>query len=562
LRSTTSDRLARLLHGDLDSIVLVAMRKEPGRRYASADMLRQDIERYLSGQPVLAHRGSRRYRARKFLRRHRVEAAAAAVVATALLTALSVAVVQGRRASRERDRAEYALAESNGVTRFLLELFKTGDPGDVPPAQLSALDLLKRGAWRANELSSQPLVHARLLDVVGQMSLHLGQLDEAQRRLEEAVAIRRTTPGFTSLDLANSLIHLSWVHRDRNAYDVARTLVDEALSLRRAALPTDHPDVAEALYERGWLAFGAEQERFYRQAIAILTGKAASAERCVTWLQALATNLRRQGRLPEAVATSRESLAMAERLFGPEHHATGYAMIHLGDHVSDIDQDVVTAERLYRRGLELMTRRFGDNSIRLLHGLNSLADLLAARGATEAELHYRRALAISQSTTGAEHPRVGDQMHRLAGELARQRRLPEAERMARQALDLMSRTTAPGDQLVTSRMPLLADILDLQRRFEEADDTYRQVLALTPPGNVLAGQMHRDYGLMLLRRGDHRRAEQELLQSLADLEHAYRGPDHPNVQETKRALMELNRRVGKPEAVERYRVPPGRFIPR
>jgi hypothetical protein len=67
---------------------------------------------------------------------------------------------------------------------------------------------------------------------------------------------------------------------------------------------------------------------------------------------------------------------------------------------------------------------------------------------------------------------------------------------------------------------------------------------------------------MLLRRGEHSRAEQELLQSLAALEQTYRGSTHPNVQETKRALMELYRQMGNMEAVERYRVPPGRFVPR
>ena len=74
LRGTSVERLARLLEGDLDGIVLMAMRKEPARRYASADMLRQDVERHLAGLPVLAHRGGRRYRLEKFLRRHRVEA--------------------------------------------------------------------------------------------------------------------------------------------------------------------------------------------------------------------------------------------------------------------------------------------------------------------------------------------------------------------------------------------------------------------------------------------------------------------------------------------------------
>lgn len=196
---------------DLDGIVLLAMRKEPGRRYASADMLRQDVERFLAGLPVLAHRRSRRYRAHQFLRRHRVEAAATAIVAVALLTGLSLAITQGRRATRERDRAEQALAESDEVTKFLLELFRTGSPGDAPPAHLSAIDLLQRGAARADELADQPVVYARLLDVVGQMSLHLGRLDEAQRRLEQAVAIRRAALGSTSLDLASSLIHLSWV---------------------------------------------------------------------------------------------------------------------------------------------------------------------------------------------------------------------------------------------------------------------------------------------------------------------------------------------------------------
>ena len=301
-RSTSIDRLARLLGGDLDGIVLMAMRKEPGRRYASADMLRQDVERYLHGLPVLAHRGGRRYRLEKFLRRHRVEVAAAVLVVAALVIGLSVAVAQGRRAGRERDRAEQALAESTGVSNFLLELFQTGDPGDVPATELSALDLLQRGAVRADELSHQPIVHARLLDVIGQMSFHLGRLDEAQLRLEQAVASRRSTAGHSSLDLASSLIHLSWVHRTRNDYDRARQLVTEALEIRRNALPPDHPDVADALYELGWINFGPEQERLYGEALSILPDTPATAERRVVLLQALCTNLRRQGRLTEAVA--------------------------------------------------------------------------------------------------------------------------------------------------------------------------------------------------------------------------------------------------------------------
>jgi tetratricopeptide (TPR) repeat protein len=410
-------------------------------------------------------------------------------------------------------------------------------------------------------LSSQPLVYARLLDVIGQMSLHLARLDEAQHHLEQAVTIRRSARA-AAVDVASSLIHLSWVYRNRNEYDHARKLVTEALDLRRAALPPGHVEIADALYELGWLATGSEQERLYREALVILSETAPANEQRVAILQALSTNLRRQGRLPDAVATDREAVALAERFFGADHHVTGYAMVHLADHIGEIEGDVVTAERLYRRGLELLASHFGENSVRLIHGLNSLAGLLASRGDNEAERHYRRALAIRQAITGPEHPRVADQLHELAGELARQGRLAEAETLARQALDLSIRTNGPRHQVIaTARLPLLANVLDRARRYREADETYRAAFDQAPASPINVGQMHRAYGLMLLRRGEHARAETHLLQSLALLAQAYRGADHPNVQETKRGLMDLYGRLGDRAAVERHRVPPGRFIP-
>jgi serine/threonine protein kinase len=559
LRNTTIDRLTRQLKGDLDSIVLLAMRKEPGRRYASADMMRQDIERHLSGMPVLAHRGNQRYRIQKFLRRHRVEATAAALVIATLLIGFTVAVRESRKASRERDRAAQALAESEGVTDFLMQLFDTGD--DVTPAQLSALDLVKRGAARANELSNQPTVHARLLDVVGQMSLHLGQYDDAQRWLEQAIALRRSALGPQSLDLASSLIHLARVHRVRNEYERAQTLVNEALQIRQAALPENHPEIGEAFYELGWLSAGAPQERLYRQALTILPDTGTAADLRVTVLQALTTNLRRQGKLADAVAAGREAISVAERAFGAEHAITGYAMVHLADQVRDIEGDATAAQQLYRRGLDIMARQLGQNNLRLIHGLHSLGTLLSSLGNREAEQLFRRALTIRQSATGPEHPSTAEGLQLLAGELARQGRLYEAETLARRALDLSQRTLGERHRLVTdSRMPMLADILDRQGRRAASDSVYRSALSLTT-GSITRGEMHRDYARILLRRGDYSAAEQQLLQSLQVLEQFYGGAVHPNVQETKRSLMNLYRQWGKPDLVERYRVPPGRYVP-
>ncbi len=327
-------------------------------------------------------------------------------------------------------------------------------------------------------------------------------------------------------------------------------------------LPPGHPDIADALYEMGWLTGGREQERLYEQALAIMPDTGLLAERRIAVLQGLTTNLRRQGRLAEAVTADREALRIAEQAFGPEHPTTGYAMIHLGDQMHDVEQDVEAAERLYRRGLDVMARHFGDSSVRLIHGLNSLATLLGNRGDDEAEQHLRRALAIRQSATGAEHPQVADQLHRLARELNRQGRTREAEALARDALDLTIRMLGPDHPVLTSeRLPLLAEIFERQGRHAAADSTYRKAIAEIPLSGVVPGELCRRYGRLLLARGDHAQAEEQLLKSLELLETAYRGATHPNVQETRRALMELYQRWGRPELVERHRLPPGRYVP-
>lgn len=562
LRGTTPERLARQLAGDLDGIVLLALRKEPAKRYASADMLRQDVERALAGQPVLAHAGSTRYRIGKFVRRHRIEAAATLVVLVSLVSGLSVSVGQGRRAERERARAEQALLESQGVTDFLLELFRTGDPGEAPTGELSALQLLERGARRADQLFDQPIVQARLLDAIGQMSFHLGHLDEAQRRLEQAVAIRRSTLGHSSLDLAGSLIHLARVHRSRNDVVTARALVREALDIRRRVLPRNHPAVAEAYFELGWLFGGREQERYYRQSLALLPDTGASVEQRVKVMQGLATNLRRQGRLDETVAMEREALGLAERTLGPEHPITGYAMIHLADHIRDIEQDPVTAERLYRRGLELMERVHGKNGNALVHGLNSLATLLASRGDAEAEQHLRRILDILRTARSPEHPSVADGMENLALELARQGRTMEAESLALRALEHSRRTLGTTHStVIVSRLTALAQVYEAQGRHELSDRTWHGALDQLPAAGVAPAEMRRVYGRMLIERGAFAAAEEQLLASLQIMQNAYRGTDHPNVVESRRALMELYQRWGKPELVSRYRTPPGRFVP-
>lgn len=157
---------------------------------------------------------------------------------------------------------------------------------------------------------------------------------------------------------------------------------------------------------------------------------------------------------------------------------------------------------------------------------------------------------------------MAEELALLARQLARQGRLEQADSLARAALDMTVRTLGAAHPAVASaRLPVLAEVLEQQGRHDEADRTYRDAFDQIRLQGAVPGQMRRDYGRMLMRRGDYPDAERELLQSLALLERAYAGQEHPNVHETRRALMELYQRWDKPELAERFRVPPGRFVP-
>ena len=193
----------------------------------------------------------------------------------------------------------------------------------------------------------------------------------------------------------------------------------------------------------------------------------------------------------------------------------------------------------------------------------SLGRLLGTHNrSAEAEQLLRRALAIRQTASSPEHPAAADQMQLLARELNRQGRTREAENLMLQALDLTRRRLgATHTMIAQSRLPALAEVYERQQRHTDADRTYRQAIAAMGAGSIVPGEMRRNYGRMLLQRGDYAAAEEQLLASFDMLERVYAGRTHPNVQESMRALMELYERWGKRDLVERYRVPPGRYVP-
>ncbi|HEU4837213.1 MAG TPA: protein kinase [Pyrinomonadaceae bacterium] len=134
--STTHKRL----HADLDNIVLMAMRKEPQRRYATAEQFAEDIRRHLEGLPVRARPDTFSYRAGKFVRRHKLGVAAAAVITLTLLIGIVATVWQARVARAERARAERRFQEVRQLANSFV--FEVHDAVANLPGSTSARSLI------------------------------------------------------------------------------------------------------------------------------------------------------------------------------------------------------------------------------------------------------------------------------------------------------------------------------------------------------------------------------------------------------------------------------------
>jgi serine/threonine protein kinase len=518
-RGLAPERIARLLHGDLDTIVLTAIRKEPERRYASAEALAHDVERYLNGFPIDARPDSRRYRLGKWMRRHRPVVFAVATVATLLVGWATTVTMQSRVVARERDRAQSQARRTTEVRDFLTGLFEASDPylaSARPADSITARELLDAGANRLRQLDSEPALRAELAFTIGKTYRHLGVSDRSRELLGEALALHLDLEGESGPSVARDLLELGMAE---NEVDSSIALLERALVMAESALGPSDLLVADALTnlaERLGLKASGETPRtraLFDRALAILrqhpdaprsqyahalkvsaygTGDVATME------EVLAINREIYGDFHPVVAASlsdlaltveatdparaesllTEALAIDEALLGEEHQTTRIILNNLAAVKRDRG-DFAGAVPLYRRALALLQAHESEwrtGSGYITYGLGVSLHGLGRH--TEAEPHLRETVATLTDALGEHHALVFRASTALARCLRTQDRLPEAERLL---TGLRARFDAAS--LIPSERALvleeLAALYGAQGRYTERARVEREVAALT-----------------------------------------------------------------------------------
>ena len=453
-RDTTPDKLRRALRGDLDTITLVALRKEPGRRYASAEALGQDVGRHLGGLPVEARGDSRAYRLSTFVRRH---AAATAAVAAALVAVLGFALYsqwQAGRLAAERDRAEAAQAQADAVSGFLVDLFERADPTATPGDSVTVRELLDDGAARVEgELAGQPAVQAAVLAAVARAVQNFGRPADALPLLERAAALRRDALGDDHPDTALSLLHLADALAQAHEVDRAETLYREHLAATDRAHGPGSPEAAAALAR-------------------------------------LVPLLAVQGRTEEEAPLARRWRATVDGLDDEGGAVLARSLTALGSYLA-LDRRFDDAEAYVRRAARVGARAEGDTSAVVAEAVLELAGIESRAGRpADAEASARHAAALHRALYPDGHEGLAVSLDTEAGAVLALGRPARAESLYREALAVRQRVH-PGGSPTTARTHVrLGDLAAAGGRRGEAAEAYRAAIdeyaaALGPDVSVI-----------------------------------------------------------------------------
>ena len=265
---SSSERLRKRLRGDLDNIVLMALRKEPERRYASVEQFSTDIRRHLGKLPVFARKDTLRYRFLKFVTRHKGVVAVSVVAILSLLTGMAVALHEARVARQERMRAERRFNDVRKLAHSLM--FDVHDsirdlPGTTSARKLLVekaleyLDSLSREAT-GDEALQQELAAAydRIGDLLGYNgSANLGDFKGALESYNKALVIREAAAAAHPEDLRaqyallDEYFRQSYVLQDAADYQQALAVLRKGLP-RAQELSTKYPDVRLRDYWAGF----------------------------------------------------------------------------------------------------------------------------------------------------------------------------------------------------------------------------------------------------------------------------------------------------------------------
>ena len=549
----------RAAWSDLDVLCLIAMHKDPGRRYRSVEALIRDIDHFLKSEPLEARPDNLRYKLGKFVRRNRRAVFASALAITGVI---SLVIFFTARLSIARNVALAEARRTQRVQRFMTNLFEGGDKEAGPADSLRVVTLVDRGVQEARTLDAEPEIQAELYLTLGSIYQKLGKFDQADSLLRSSLEERKRIFGPENRQVAESLVALGLLRVDQAQWDDAERLVRDGLAMSKRNLPPTHPDIAKGTLALGKVLAGRGD---YNHAIPTLEQVAqlrSAPGTAPVDLAAALTELANAhfyaGHYDDSDALNRRALAIYSQLFGEHHPLVANALINLGS--SQFDRgNYAEAERLERKALAITEAWYGKDHPETASTQTILGRALMFQGHyDEAVDLFERTLAIQERIYGPVHPRVASALNELGGAALRRGNYDEAIARFSRMADIYRTLYHDKHYLIGLAMSNLASVYIEKKDYARAEQLFREVIRryseTLPSGHLFMGIAHIKLGRTLVR--EHRYADAEP-ESLAGYEIVSKqaNPSVSWLKSARQDLVTIYDNLKQPETAKKFQSP-------
>ncbi len=504
LRKTTPEKLHRQLSGDLDNILMMALRKEQARRYPSIDHFSEDIRRHLEGLPVSARKDTIRYRSAKFISRNKAGVTAAILIIISLIAGIIATTWQARIARDQRDRAMLEAKKAAQINAFVQNMLSSADP-EVSGKDVTIAQILQQASSRVDsELKGQPEIASEVKTTLARTYMGLGLYDKAEPLYRSALEIRTKLYSADGTEVALGLNNLAQAVEYQGDLTSAEPMFWKSVETLRKIHGDENENVALVLNNLGEL---------------MLT----------------------KGDLKQAEELHRKELSIREKIFSHDSYEVAESINDLGVVLGTAGK-YAEAEKLHRETLRIIRKIRGKDHLDLAAALSSTASLISEHNPVEAKKMFQESLAIREKKLGKEHPLSASTRYNYAYLEFDEGNYKEAEILLRQNLALRGKTLSDASSMTHSSIGLLGRVLSAEGDATNAQQYLIECVELRkkilPQGHWLIASAESALGENLAKLKRYDGAEKLLVASLKTLQETV-GNDHQRTRETAQVLEHL-----------------------
>ncbi|WP_445665699.1 tetratricopeptide repeat protein [Fodinibius sp. AD559] len=519
-RNTSPSTLADTLKGDLDAIIMKALRKESQARYNTVEQFLEDLRRRKNNQPIIARKDTLQYKTTKFVKRHRKSLS---VAAGFLLLIISFTVFYTWQITQERNRAQLEAEKAKQVSAFLTDMFRASNPHYNPKDTVSAATLLQRGEQRINQIKNQSKVQAQLLTVIGKARSELGNYERADSLLQRSLQLSKQQFGTNSIEYAQGLREYAVLNRKMGNFPVAESLHRESLTIlrdqgeaNRQMLAGTMNDLALVLRQKG--DYQAADSLFSQTMQIYIANPSSKPDDIAQTANNWAGVLRELGKLGKAEKYFRKALQEWQEIHDNIHPnlATAYNDLAV---VLERQGRTKEADSLYHRALK-MNRTIYDGPHRDIAQILSNIGLLYGRtGNHEKALDYMlEALNMRRDFLRADHPALAESLNNLARLYIEMDKYEKARPLLKEALAIDKEAHGPQHPYVAGDLANMARIEQNIGSTEKAISLLEQSLTIfqqtLPSNHRRIGSVRHELGNLYFQQGEWQQAELQLHKAL------------------------------------------------